>query len=102
MNLALGESAISSKPVEKNQKHGTAVARLAVYIFVTILISSILLILNVGVVYALFTWVSRASLSEEYAQKIGQFVLFTGPFLLLFPEWLIYDSLVSPLRHKHK
>jgi hypothetical protein len=61
-----------------------------------------LLILNVGVVYAVFTWVSRATLSEQYAQKVGQLVLFTGPFLLLFPEWLIYDFLASPLRHKNK
>ena len=102
MNLTVECGVIFSKDPKKNQRHGAAVARLAVYVFVTILISSILLILNVGIVYAIFTWASRATLSEQYAQKIGQFVLFTGPFLLLFPEWLIYDSLASPSRYKNK
>lgn len=93
---------LSSENMKDNQNHGAAVARLALYVLATIVISSVLLILNVGVVYAVFASIASATLSGDTARYVGQFVLFTGPFLLLFPEWLLYDLLVSPRRHKHK
>ncbi len=90
-----------SEHSEHDQKlQAKALWRLAAYIVMTVLVSAALLILNVGVVYTLFATVAQQMLKEVYAQKLSQFVLFTGPFLLLFPEWLIYDHLVSPLRHK--
>jgi hypothetical protein len=81
--------------------HRRAVRRLGVYVLTTMLISAFLLILNVGVVYTLFSAYAQRWLPEVFSQRVSQFVMFTGPFLLLIPEWLVYDRLVSPLRHKH-
>ena len=74
--------------------------QLALYVFVTMLISCVALILNVGLIYALYTGIAQYAISEAYSKKIGQFVLLIGPFMLLFPEWLVYDILVAPFRPK--
>jgi hypothetical protein len=70
--------------------------RLLAYVFVVVAISCFLLILNVGIVYTLFAGVAQFTLQESYAQKVGQFLLFIGPFLLLFPEWYVYDVFIGP------
>lgn len=80
--------------------HRRAGLKLAAYVLATVFISSVLLIVNVGVVYTLFAGVAQLVVRESYSQKLGQFILFVGPFLLLFPEWLVYDILVSPSRYK--
>jgi hypothetical protein len=91
----------SSSDTELDPKiHRRAMRRLGVYILATILVSAFLLILNVGVVYTLFGAVAQRWLPEIFSKKVSQFVMFTVPVLLLIPEWLVYDRLVSPLRHK--
>ncbi len=77
-----------------------ALWRLAAYVVMIFLVSGVLLLLNVGIVYAVFAGLAQYTLDETYAQKIGQFVLFIGPFLLLFPEWYIYDVLIAPSRQR--
>jgi hypothetical protein len=77
-----------------------ALWRLAAYVAMTFLVSGVLLLLNVGIVYTVFAGLAQYTLDETYAQKIGQFVLFIGPFLLLFPEWYIYDVLIAPSRQR--
>ena len=77
-----------------------ALRYLALYVFVTMLVSCIALIVNVGLIYALYTGVAQYMITEAYSKKIGQLVLLLGPFMLLFPEWLLYDILVAPFRHK--
>ncbi len=73
---------------------------LVIYVVVTMLVSCVALIINVGLVYALYTGIAQFVVAEAYSKQLGQFVLLLGPFLLLFPEWLLYDILVSPFRHK--
>ena len=73
---------------------------LAIYIAVTMLVSCLALLLNVGLVYALYTGIAPFIVAEVYSKQLGQFVLLLGPFLLLFPEWLLYDILVTPFRQK--
>lgn len=77
-----------------------AIGYLAIYIGMTMLVSCLALLFNIGLVYALFTGIAPFVVAEAYSKQLGQFVLLLGPFLLLFPEWLLYDILVTPFRHK--
>lgn len=77
-----------------------AIWNLVIYVVATMLLSSVALIINVGLVYALYTGIAQFIVAEAYSKQLGQFILLLGPFLLLFPEWLLYDILVSPFRHK--
>jgi hypothetical protein len=70
---------------------------LALYIAGFIFVSSLLLILNVGMVYSLYTGIA-IFLTESFAQQIGQLLLLIGPFALLFLEWYLYDLLRQPFR----
>ncbi len=73
---------------------------LAIYVFVTMLVSCVALIINVGLIYALYTGIAQFVITEAYSKKLGQLVLLIGPFMLLFPEWLVYDILAAPFRQK--
>lgn len=73
---------------------------LAIYVFATMIVSCLALVVNVGIVYALYSGIAPFVFHETYSKQIGQFVLLLGPFLLLFPEWLLYDILISPFRQK--
>ncbi len=88
-----------NKQTDDSQRR-KAVWKLVAYLVVTMLASSVALILNVGIVYGLYTNLAQFALSEDYAKRLGQLILLLGPFLLLFPEWLLFDLLVTPFRHK--
>jgi hypothetical protein len=77
-----------------------AIGRLALYVLLTVAVSCIALLFNVGLIYALYTGVAQFAINEAYSKRIGQLVLLVGPFLLLFPEWMFYDMLVAPFRQK--
>jgi hypothetical protein len=70
---------------------------LALYIAGFILVSSLLLVLNVGMVYSLYTGIA-IFIPESFARQIGQLLLLIGPFMLLFLEWYLYDLIRQPFR----
>ncbi|MDZ4849660.1 MAG: hypothetical protein SGI77_10215 [Pirellulaceae bacterium] len=75
-----------------------AIWKLAGYVVATIFVSCIAMLVNVGLVYALYSGIAQFAIKETYSKQLGQFVLLLGPFLLLFPEWLLYDLLTTPFR----
>jgi hypothetical protein len=87
-------------PLPVDMKGRRALKHLGLYVFFTMLVSCVALIVNVALVYAWYTGIAQVAITEAYSKKIGQFVLLLGPFLLLFPEWLVYDILVAPFRTK--
>ncbi len=87
-------------PLRGDSKGRRALQHLAFYVFLTMLVSCVALIINVALIYALYTGIAQVAINEAYSKKIGQFVLLIGPFLLLFPEWLVYDILVAPFRQR--
>jgi len=70
---------------------------LALYIAGFIFVSSLLLILNIGMIYSLYTGIAMY-IDEPFSKKIGQLLLLIGPFALLFLEWYLYDLLRQPFR----
>jgi hypothetical protein len=70
---------------------------LGLYIAGFIFVSSLLLILNVGMVYSLYSGIA-IFIPETFARQIGQLLLLIGPFMLLFVEWYLYDLLRHPFR----
>jgi len=70
---------------------------LALYIAGFIFVSSLLLILNIGMVYSLYTGIAFF-IPETFSKQIGQLLLLIGPFALLFLEWYLYDLLRQPFR----
>lgn len=70
---------------------------LAIYILGYVILSSLLLLLNVGMVYSLYSGLAIL-IPESFSKQIGQLVLLLGPFLLLFLEWYLYDLLTQPFR----
>ena len=70
---------------------------LALYLAGFVFVSSLLLIVNVGMVYSLYTGLA-IFIPEAFARQIGQLLLLTGPFILLFVEWFLYDLLRHPFR----
>ncbi len=71
--------------------------RLGLYIFGTTLISCLALIANMGFMYVIFTGVV-GYIYEPVALYVGQFILYVGPYLLLFLEWRLWDSMADPFR----
>jgi hypothetical protein len=89
---------METNSIERPQKAGW---RLAAYLTLTVLMSCIALAVNVGLIYFVFTLVA----SYDYFQQSviyygGQFVLYVGPFLLLFLQWWLWDTLIDPFRTK--
>ena len=70
---------------------------LAIYIFGYVFVSSLMLLLNVGMVFSLYTGIA-IFIPEVFSKQIGQLVLLLGPFMLLFMEWFLYDLLTQPFR----
>jgi hypothetical protein len=70
---------------------------LAFYIAGFMFVSSLLLILNVGMVYSFYTGIA-IFIPETFARQIGQLLLLIGPFMLLFLEWYLYDLIRQPFR----
>ena len=75
--------------------------RLAVYIFVTVFASVALLAVNMGMVYLVFTSL-RGNFPELVVVYGGQLFLYTGPFMLLFLEWWLWDILSDQFRRLHQ
>ena len=74
-----------------------ATRRLALYIIVTLLASCFMLVFNVGMVYSLYSSIAIV-IPENISKQVGQLILLFGPFVLLFPEWMLYDVLVASFR----
>jgi hypothetical protein len=70
---------------------------LALYLAGFIFVSCILLILNVGMVYSLYTGIAIL-IPDPFAKQIGQLLLLVGPFILLFVEWYLFDLIRHPFR----
>jgi hypothetical protein len=87
-------------PLPVDQKSRRALKHLGLYVLFTMLVSCVALIINVALVFAWYTGIAQIAITEAYSKKMGQFVLLIVPFLLLFPEWLVYDILVAPFRSK--
>lgn len=75
--------------------------RLAAYIFATIFVSVLLLAVNMGMVYLVFT-----SFQDQFPEIVvvygGQAFLYTAPFMLLFLEWWLWDILSDQVRRRHQ
>jgi hypothetical protein len=68
-------------------------AGLAAFSFFTVLFSAIALVFNAALVFALYQG-SLQFLPVWFSMvQLGQLILFVGPMLLLFLEWLLWDYL---------
>jgi hypothetical protein len=86
---------VEEDPVEKRRVD----RKLSLYLFIFIVVSGILFILNVGMVYSFYSGVA-VYIPETYSVQVGQLVLLLGPFSLLFLEWYLYDLLIEPFRRR--
>jgi hypothetical protein len=76
-------------------------AGLATFSFFTVLFSGVALVFNAALVFALYQG-SLQFLPPWFAMvQLGQLILFVGPMLLLFLEWLLWDY-VSVRFRSHK
>ncbi len=71
--------------------------RLASYILLTTVVSCLALVVNMGMIYVLFMSLA-GFVSEPVALYGGQFMLYVGPYMLLFLEWRLWDSIADPFR----
>lgn len=71
--------------------------QLFLYVIFVSIVSSVLLVINVGMVYSIYTEAAQY-IPENLSQQIGQLVLLVFPFAILFLEWYLYDLLIGPFR----
>ena len=86
-----------SEPAADQTKSWGASWRLAAYILATTLTSCVALVINMGMVYVLFHSVLDY-LPPAAVIYVGQLMLYVGPYVLLFLEWRLWDSLTDPFR----
>jgi len=89
-------SRFSSSP-DSNNSGGTSAFRqyfsLAAFSFLTVFVSCVALVFNAALIYALYQG-SLQFLPIWFSMvQLGQLVLFIGPMILLFLEWLLWDYL---------
>jgi hypothetical protein len=70
-------------------------AWLVVYAVLTTSISVVLLLVNAGLVYALHAGLADRPPSPWSLVPLWQFVMYVLPVVLLFLEWIIWDTLVD-------
>ena len=71
--------------------------RLTLYALATMLASCVMLLVNLAMIFVLFNSLV-GYIPEAAVVYIGQLMLYVGPYLLLFLEWRLWDSLTDPFQ----
>ena len=87
----------ANQPNQKKQSTRGVGWRLSIYVISVMLVSCALLAANIGMVFVFFTSFVDY-IPAQAVPYIGQFTMYVGPYLLLFLEWQLWDSLADPFR----
>ena len=73
---------------------------LALFSLYTVVVSSVALVFNAALIYALYTG-SMQLLPDWFSMvQFGQLILFIGPMVLLVLEWMLWDYLSVRMRRQ--
>lgn len=65
------------------------------FLFLTLVFSSFLLVLNAGLSFSLYSGVRPSLPDNDWVLRVGQLALYSLPVLLLFLEWYLIDSVID-------
>lgn len=78
-----------------------AVWKLAFYVFGVVVISTVLLAINAGMIFGLFHGVASYLPGFPGIDQLMQLIVFIAPFLLLYLEWYVWDVVSARRLRSH-
>lgn len=78
-----------------------AVWKLALYVFGVVVVSTMMLAVNAGMIFGLFHGVASYLPGFPGIDQLMQLIVFIAPFLLLYLEWYVWDVISARRLRSH-